>query len=83
MQVTNHFHLMLLLFQSLGLCVQSPSIIPVPEYANKLYIGPHCQDRVLITLERPVQNTWTLILYQNDDMTLLIIELYFEILHQL
>ena len=39
--------------------------------------------RILITLERPVQNTWTLIRYQNDDMTLLIIELYFEILHQL
>ena len=25
-----HFHLMLLLFQSSGLCVQSPSIIPFP-----------------------------------------------------
>ena len=32
---------------------------------------------VLITLKRPVQNTRTLIRYQNDDMTLLIIELYF------
>ena len=31
---------------------------------------------VLITLERPVQNTRALIRYQND-MTLLIIELYF------
>ena len=27
-----HFHLMLLFFQSSGLCVQSPSIIPVPGY---------------------------------------------------
>ena len=27
-----HFHLMLLLFQSLGLCVHSPSIIPFPGY---------------------------------------------------
>ena len=38
---------------------------------------------LLITLERPVQNTRTLLRYQNDDMTLLIIELYFEMLHQL
>ena len=34
-----HFHLMLLFFQSSGLCVQSPSIIPVPGYP--LCLVPH------------------------------------------
>ena len=33
------FHLMLLFFQSSGLCVQSPSIIPVPGYP--LCLVPH------------------------------------------
>ena len=31
-KISPHFHLMLLFFQSSGLCVQSPSIIPVPGY---------------------------------------------------
>ena len=39
LKVSPHFHLMLLFFQSSGLCVQSPSIIPVPGYP--LCLVPH------------------------------------------
>ena len=38
-KVSTHFHLMLILFRSSGLCVQSPSIIPVPGYP--LCLVPH------------------------------------------
>ena len=39
LKVSHHFHLMLLFFQSSELCVQSPSIIPVPGYP--LCLVPH------------------------------------------
>ena len=39
LNVSPHFHLMLLLFQSSGMCVHSPSIIPVPVYP--LCLVPH------------------------------------------
>ena len=42
--VSQHFHLMLLLFQSSGLCAQSPSIIPVPVYP--LCLVPHLRVRL-------------------------------------
>ena len=38
-KVSPHFHLMLLFFQSSGVCVQSPPIIPVPGYP--LCLVPH------------------------------------------
>ena len=42
LKVSSYFHLMLLIFQSSGLCVQSPSIIPVPGYPLCLVSWVRC-----------------------------------------
>ena len=38
LKVSPYFHLMLLLFQSSGLCVQSPSIVPADKAANNVVV---------------------------------------------
>ena len=63
-------------------CIIKPLII-----SHKPFVKPYTISNldhtvkivVLITLERPVPTTRTLIRYQNDDMTLLIIELQYNL----